>query len=190
MTSIDNTRLVVTHKDDVDQNNLEQENESNRSDSRPNSRSSLTLAPRRTSSSSVESVRNKTGDENMMPPPKIIPMNRRRPPIPVPLPPVPTAAPEAGSDLYEGLKRMTRGRLDDQRGLEINTELPEFLRKSGGLESRVSEPYRPDTGSRSAMAASRLSGPAGYLGKFHISYFSIIICFKCCNCRFTFFRLG
>ena len=162
MTSIDNTRLVVTHKDDVDQNNVEQENDSNRSDSRPNSRSSLSLGPRRTSSSSVESVRNKTGDENMMmPPPKMIPNNRRRPPLPVPQPPTVS---EDGSSLYEGLKKMSRGRLDDQRGLEINTELPEFLRKSSGLETRSSEPFRMDPGSRAAMANSRLSGPAGYLG--------------------------
>ena len=35
---------------------------------------------------------------------------------------------EQEASLYEGLKRMTKGRLDDQRGLEINAELPEFLR--------------------------------------------------------------
>jgi regulator of G-protein signaling len=33
-------------------------------------------------------------------------------------------------DLYEGLKRAQRLRLDDQRGIEINFELPEFLKVS------------------------------------------------------------
>ena len=55
VTSIDNTRLVVTHKEDAEIN--DQENESLRSDSRPNSRSSQSMGPRRASSSSVESVR-------------------------------------------------------------------------------------------------------------------------------------
>ena len=55
VTSIDNTRLVVTHKEDVEA--IDQENESSRSDSRPNSRSSQSMGPRRASSSSVESVR-------------------------------------------------------------------------------------------------------------------------------------
>ena len=32
------------------------------------------------------------------------------------------------SDLYEGLKRAQRSRLDDQRGTEINFELPDFLK--------------------------------------------------------------
>lgn len=31
-------------------------------------------------------------------------------------------------DLYEGLKRAQRSRLEDQRGTEINFELPEFLK--------------------------------------------------------------
>ena len=187
VTSIDNTRLVVTHREDslgdVSGNTGDNMNENDsRSDSRPNSRSSLSLGQRRASSSSVESgtLRNKTGDDNMMPPPKIIPQTRRRPPMPVPvsvtmppLPPLPTNGTEAGSDLYEGLKRMTRGRLDDQRGTEINTELPEFLRKPGGLppESRASEPFRLQPGSRAGLANSRLSGPAGYLGEiFYFQY--------------------
>ena len=98
----------------------------------------------------------------MMPPPKRIPSNRRRPPLPVP-----GKETEGGSDLYEGLKRMTRGRLDDQRGLEINGELPDFLKKESRgqdryrqLDSRASEPFRPDN-SRPELA-SRFSGPAGY----------------------------
>ena len=106
------------------------------------------------------------------PPPKIIPLNRKRPPMPVPMPPLPPLPPangtsETGSDLYEGLKRMTRGRLDDQRGTEINNELPEFLRKPGGQppDSRVSEPFRLEQGSRPGPPSSMLSGPAGYLGR-------------------------
>lgn len=31
-------------------------------------------------------------------------------------------------ELYEGLKRAQRSRLDDQRGTEINFELPDFLK--------------------------------------------------------------
>ena len=121
------------------------------------------------------------GDDNMMPPPKIIPLNRKRPPMPVPMPPLPPLPPangssETGSDLYEGLKRMTRGRLDDQRGTEINTELPEFLRKPGGQppDSRVSEPFRLEQGSRTGPPGSRLSGPAGYLGK-HYYFITTIL---------------
>ena len=43
---------------------------------------------------------------------------------------------EQEASLYEGLKRMTKGRLDDQRGLEINAELPEFLRYRSGMGGR------------------------------------------------------
>lgn len=34
-------------------------------------------------------------------------------------------------DLYEGLKRAQRSRLEDQRGTEINFELPDFLKVNG-----------------------------------------------------------
>lgn len=34
--------------------------------------------------------------------------------------------------LYERLKRAQRSRLEDQRGTEINTELPDFLKLPGG----------------------------------------------------------
>ena len=157
VTSIDSTRLVVSPREES------QEAESDRSDSRPNSRSSLSLGPRRASSSSVDS--RKAGDDSMMPPPKIIPMGRRRPPLPTPgsLP----GKEGEGTDLYEGLKRMTRGRLDDQRGLEINGELPDFLKKESRgqdryrhLDSRASEPFRQEQ-NRSDLAP-RFSGPAGY----------------------------
>ena len=167
VTSIDSSRLVVSQREEGEQNDS-QELESNRSDSRPNSRSSLSLGPRRASSSSVDS--RKAVEENMMmPPPKMIPSNRRRPPLPVP-----GKETEGGSDLYEGLKRMTRGRLDDQRGLEINGELPDFLKKESRgqdryrhLDSRASEPFRPDN--NRAELASRFSGPAGY-GKNYLKY--------------------
>ena len=83
---------------------------------------------------------------------------------------------ESSSDLYVGLKRMRRGQLDDQRGTEINTELPEFLRKPGGQppDSRVSEPFRLEQGSRAGPPGSRLSGPAGYLGK-HYYFITTIL---------------
>jgi regulator of G-protein signaling len=32
------------------------------------------------------------------------------------------------AELYEGLKRAQRSRLEDQRGTEINFELPDFLK--------------------------------------------------------------
>lgn len=32
--------------------------------------------------------------------------------------------------LFEGLRRCQRGRLEDQRGTEINVELPDFLKVS------------------------------------------------------------
>ena len=34
------------------------------------------------------------------------------------------------SELYEGLKIVQRGRLEDQRGTEINFEMPDFLRRN------------------------------------------------------------
>lgn len=34
------------------------------------------------------------------------------------------------TELYEGLKRAQRGRLEDQRGTDINFELPDFLKVS------------------------------------------------------------
>ena len=43
---------------------------------------------------------------------------------------------EQEASLYEGLKHMTKGRLDDQRGHEINSELPDFLKTP---RSRISE---------------------------------------------------
>ena len=33
------------------------------------------------------------------------------------------------AELYEGLKLVQRGRLDDQRGTEINFEMPDFLKR-------------------------------------------------------------
>eukprot|EP00090_Calanus_glacialis_P025950 TRINITY_DN4067_c0_g1_i4.p1 TRINITY_DN4067_c0_g1~~TRINITY_DN4067_c0_g1_i4.p1 ORF type:complete len:1667 (-),score=523.48 TRINITY_DN4067_c0_g1_i4:172-5172(-) len=149
VTSIDNSRLVVHHmSEDLSTRTNESENDSNRSDSRPNSRSSLNLGPRRQSNSSIDSRKH----EDLMPPPKIIPTNKRRPLISAPSPT--SAYKDQEASLYEGLKRMTKGRLDDQRGLEINSELPDFLKKG----SRASEPIKSET-SRVDLT-SRLSGPA------------------------------
>jgi len=149
VTSIDNSRLVVHHQsEDLSPRTIESENDSNRSDSRPNSRSSLNLGPRRQSNSSIDSRKH----DDLMPPPKIIPTNKRRPVVSAPSPTAVSKDQEAS--LYEGLKRMTKGRLDDQRGLEINSELPDFLKKG----SRASEPVKSET-SRVDLT-SRLSGPA------------------------------
>ena len=37
------------------------------------------------------------------------------------------------SELYEGLKMAQRGRLDDQRGTEINFEMPDFLKRGANV---------------------------------------------------------
>jgi len=149
VTSIDNSRLVVQHQsEDLFSKTGESENDSNRSDSRPNSRSSLNLGPRRQSNSSIDSRKH----DDLMPPPKMIPSNKRRPIITAPSPT--SASKDQETSLYEGLKRMTKGRLDDQRGLEINSELPDFLKKG----SRASEPIKSET-SRVDLT-TRLSGPA------------------------------
>ena len=34
------------------------------------------------------------------------------------------------TELYEGLKLAQRGRLDDQRGTEINFEMPDFIKRN------------------------------------------------------------
>merc|ERR1719319_351243 len=75
------------------------------------------------------------------------------------------APPAPQSSLYEGLKQMTKGRLDDQRGLEINGELPDFLKTP---RSRASEPVRREQGREGRVAAprgrggeERLSAPVG-----------------------------
>jgi hypothetical protein len=51
------------------------------------------------------------------------------------------------AELYEGLKIAQRGRLDDQRGTEINFEMPDFLKRNQGdkenfpkMTHRMSEP--------------------------------------------------
>jgi len=143
VTSIDNSRLVVTPIDEL--NTSETENISVKSgDSRPGS-SNSGMGPRRQSSSSVDSL---------MPPPQKIPATRRRPTAQSPL--GGNSHRDQEVSLYEGLKRMTKGRLDDQRGLEINTELPDFLKNSG----RVSEPSKPsDKGQINSDLQARLSGP-------------------------------
>ena len=130
--------------------------------------------------------------EEMMPPPRLIPtVAARRPPLEARRGRPPAAPPgsegrEQETSLYEGLKQMTKGRLDDQRGkgherqqlcnkfeyklmapssgritsslpgLEINGELPDFLKTP---RSRMSEPLR--AGGREVQA--RLSFP-GSLG--------------------------
>ncbi|KAG7200728.1 hypothetical protein KM043_001278 [Ampulex compressa] len=49
-----------------------------------------------------------------------------------------------GEDLYEGLKRAQRSRLEDQRGTEINFELPDFLKnKENGKPSDRNKVRRP-----------------------------------------------
>ncbi|EZA60643.1 hypothetical protein DMN91_007153 [Ooceraea biroi] len=47
-----------------------------------------------------------------------------------------------GDDLYEGLKRAQRSRLEDQRGTEINFELPDFLKNKENGKSSDSNKMR------------------------------------------------
>lgn len=56
--------------------------------------------------------------------------------------------------LYERLKRAQRSRLEDQRGTEINTELPDFLK----LPGHCANDY---TGSREIPLDGRASEPIG-----------------------------
>ncbi|XP_059612017.1 regulator of G-protein signaling loco [Phlebotomus argentipes] len=51
---------------------------------------------------------------------------------------VTTRSSPGGDDLLEGLKRAQRSRLEDQRGTEINFELPEFLRNKENMNSNKS----------------------------------------------------
>ncbi|GAB0088616.1 Regulator of G-protein signaling loco [Sergentomyia squamirostris] len=61
---------------------------------------------------------------------------------------VTTRSSPGGDDLLEGLKRAQRSRLEDQRGTEINFELPEFLRNKENLTNNKSrcENHRYDDG--------------------------------------------
>ncbi|XP_055695239.1 regulator of G-protein signaling loco [Lutzomyia longipalpis] len=51
---------------------------------------------------------------------------------------VTTRSSPGGDDLLEGLKRAQRSRLEDQRGTEINFELPEFLRNKENMNNNKS----------------------------------------------------
>lgn len=53
---------------------------------------------------------------------------------------------EDSDDLYEGLKRAQRSRLEDQRGTEINFELPDFLKVDIKLEVYLGFPYKLNVG--------------------------------------------
>lgn len=53
---------------------------------------------------------------------------------------------EDSDDLYEGLKRAQRSRLEDQRGTEINFELPDFLKVDIKLEVCLGFPYKLNVG--------------------------------------------
>jgi hypothetical protein len=51
------------------------------------------------------------------------------------------SAAAVSEDLYEGLKLAQRGRLDDQRGTEINFEMPEFLKRGRAQVITTAPPY-------------------------------------------------
>ncbi|XP_037090830.1 regulator of G-protein signaling loco-like [Pollicipes pollicipes] len=63
-------------------------------------------------------------------------------PAPPPPPPQLADAKETDVALYEGLKRAQMCRLDDQRGTEINFELPEFLKRRDAVQNK--ENYWPE----------------------------------------------
>jgi len=158
VTIIDNSRLVVCHKTKEEMNSasrVQDENIINRSgdsdmdsrsvrtDSRPGSRGSSQMGLSRMSSGSLDLKRFPEDESGLMPPPARIPTAKKKP----------MSLPRDQEVLYEGLKRMTKGRLDDQRGTEINMELPEFL-KTRDNQSRASEPYN-----MAGRLDARLSGP-------------------------------
>ncbi|XP_037793227.1 regulator of G-protein signaling loco-like isoform X2 [Penaeus monodon] len=87
-------------------NSLAPDKESNKKPRKPNSRSS---------------VHENLGVRGMMPPPEHAIVTKRRGNNPA-------NAKQENDELYEGLKRAQRSRLDDQRGTEINFELPDFLK--------------------------------------------------------------
>ncbi|XP_023329260.1 regulator of G-protein signaling loco, partial [Eurytemora carolleeae] len=172
--SIDNSRLTVSYQNQEMQSKALDEvmrrhsdTESLKTDSRPGSRNSgHHMGFRRQSVSSAESRKQDSSSESrkldefgLMPPPAKIPSVRRRPAA--------QTSPnqvfrEQEASLYEGLKRMTQGRLDDQRGLEINGELPDFLRKE---ENQMMENDEERKQSEDNLL-SRLSGPLE-LGDIH-----------------------
>ncbi|XP_012287001.1 regulator of G-protein signaling loco isoform X2 [Orussus abietinus] len=61
-----------------------------------------------------------------------------------------------GEDLYEGLKRAQRSRLEDQRGTEINFELPDFLKnKESGKHVNGKKIRRPRAASANCEGTTR-----------------------------------
>merc|ERR1719402_645309 len=178
VTTIDNSRLVVAVKNRLNEElndnmvwnrsgDSDVDTRSVRTDSRPGSRSSSQM--RRLSTSSTE-LKRMTEDDGLMPPPARIPLTKRRPAREQEDRRRQAAreqeerrrqagTPRDQEVLYEGLKRMTKGRLDDQRGTEINNELPEFL-KTREMKSRSSEPLFTRRQSASELT-SRLAGHVG-----------------------------
>ncbi|XP_053998041.1 regulator of G-protein signaling loco isoform X2 [Hylaeus anthracinus] len=64
-----------------------------------------------------------------------------------------------GEDLYEGLKRAQRSRLEDQRGTEINFELPDFLKnKENGKPADRNKVRRPRIVSAKCEANAKFYG--------------------------------
>uniref|UniRef100_A0A182K8D4 RGS domain-containing protein n=1 Tax=Anopheles christyi TaxID=43041 RepID=A0A182K8D4_9DIPT len=65
-------------------------------------------------------------------------------------------------ELLEGLKRAQRSRLEDQRGTEINFELPDFLKDKENFSTTSAAPLGVSTsaGAISASAASTTAGPS------------------------------
>lgn len=51
--------------------------------------------------------------------------------------------PPPSPSLLEGIKRAQKSRLEDQRGTEINFELPEFLKNDTGAQSSDEQPPQP-----------------------------------------------
>eukprot|EP00095_Tigriopus_kingsejongensis_P006557 maker-scaffold235_size242898-snap-gene-0.11 protein:Tk06557 transcript:maker-scaffold235_size242898-snap-gene-0.11-mRNA-1 annotation:"regulator of g-protein signaling loco" len=138
--AIDNSRLVVINKtpDDISSQLLEDiiqvkrphlVNEDQRSIRTDSSTESGTRIYKRLSFES---------EKMSMPPPERIPVKRGGPgsAFSKPFPSEnPTSAASSlknhgvAEELYEGLKLAQRGRLDDQRGTEINFEMPDFLKR-------------------------------------------------------------
>lgn len=68
------------------------------------------------------------------------------------------------ADLLEGLKRAQRFRLEDQRGTEINFELPDFLKDSGGRHKlrKVKQLHEDGASILQSTSSSSIAAPLSF----------------------------
>ncbi|XP_059083922.1 regulator of G-protein signaling loco-like isoform X2 [Tigriopus californicus] len=141
--SIDNSRLVVTGRMPTEEVNSRLFEDMMRS-KRPHNNGLDDQRSVRTDSSTESSTRiykkvpGGDTEKQSMPPPERIPMKRGGGGSAFAKPKNANGPPSSAAilkntgvteELYEGLKLAQRGRLDDQRGTEINFEMPDFLKR-------------------------------------------------------------